>query len=108
MFRINQEMGKKGTQMTASSATTQNPPLAKSGGVGLNIDESAQSETAGKPEQAGKPQNIIAVLLNPGCKHDWSKLENELQTLESEGKTIWKCQTCSEITNTYDWQTPKP
>lgn len=94
--------------MTASSVTTQKPPLAKSGRAGLNIHESAHSGTSGKPEQAVNPQKIVAFLLNPGCKHDWSKLENELQTLASEGKTIWKCQTCSEITNTYDWQTPEP
>jgi len=62
--------------------------------------------TADKSGQQVKPQKIMAGYLNPACEHDWLKLENELQTLESEGKTIWKCRTCAEITNTYNWQTP--
>ncbi len=48
----------------------------------------------------------MAGYLSPACEHDWLKLENDLQTLESEGKTIWKCRTCAEVTNTYNWQTP--
>jgi hypothetical protein len=51
-------------------------------------------------------QKMVAAFLNPGCEHDWCKLANDLQTLASEGKTIWQCRGCSEITNTYDWKTP--
>ena len=53
-----------------------------------------------------KPQKITAFYLNPTCEHNWGKLARDLQTLEAEGKIIWKCRTCAEITSTYDWQTP--
>ena len=51
-------------------------------------------------------QKIIAGKMSPDCEHDWLKLADDYQTLESEGKTIWKCRTCDEITNTYSWQNP--
>ena len=53
-----------------------------------------------------KPRKFIAGLLNPACKHAWVPLDDEFQTLAAEGKIIWKCRDCSEITNTYDWRTP--
>jgi hypothetical protein len=53
-----------------------------------------------------KPQKFIATYLGPACEHTWSKRAKDLQTLEAEGKTIWKCRTCEEIASTYDWQTP--
>ena len=59
-----------------------------------------------RSDYAAKPQKLVAYYLNPACEHDWVKLDPELQTLEAEGKVIWKCRSCSEITNTYDWQTP--
>ncbi len=59
-----------------------------------------------KPEHDSRPQKIVAYFLNPVCEHDWVTLADELQTLEVEGKIIWKCRTCGEITNTYDWQIP--
>ena len=77
--------------MTGRSATTQKVEFVKPQASG------ADSE---------KPRKIVALYLNPSCEHDWSKLDKELQTLEPEGKIIWKCGSCGEITNTYDWQTP--
>jgi len=70
------------------------------------IEEPAVSSNADKPEYDLTPHKTVAFYLNPACEHDWSKLSNELQTLEIEGKIIWKCSTCAEITNTYDWQKP--
>jgi hypothetical protein len=82
--------------MTTSSVKTQK----------VETEKPAVSRNAEKPEHDSKPQKIVAFYLNPACEHDWFKLEDELQTLEAEGKTIWKCRTCTEITNTYDWQKP--
>jgi hypothetical protein len=41
-----------------------------------------------------------------GCQHRWRHREKEHQTLADEGKTIWICDECGEITNTYSWQQP--
>jgi hypothetical protein len=65
-----------------------------------------------KPDSSGadteKPLDSgVAFYLNPACKHAWSKLATDLQTLSSEGKTIWKCSTCAEISTTFEWQTPE-
>ena len=57
------------------------------------------------PAKAAKP--MMAFYLNPGCEHKWAKLSGELQTLHSEGKTIWKCRTCEAVTTTYEWQKPE-
>jgi hypothetical protein len=78
--------------MNARSATKQKP---------------AESSPAGKPESSTKPQNFVAYYVNPACEHKWSKLATDLQTLESEGKIIWKCSTCAEVSTTYDWQLPE-
>jgi hypothetical protein len=86
--------------------TTQKAALLKPGSIGVETEKPAVSRAADKSGHDLKPQKIFAVFLNPACKHDWFKLENDLQTLEAEGKTIWKCRSCAEITNTYDWQTP--
>ena len=83
--------------MTTRSVTTQQAALEKP----------ADSGTADESGHEIKPQKIIATFLNPTCEHDWLKLATDLQTLEPEGKTIWQCRTCAEITNTYNWQTPK-
>jgi len=40
------------------------------------------------------------------CTHAWEELPGELQTLEEEGKTIWKCHNCGRVTNTYSWDKP--
>jgi len=63
-------------------------------------------ETPVHSERSAGKQKMVAVLLNPGCEHDWYKMADDLQTLASEGKTIWQCRTCAKVTNTYDWQTP--
>jgi hypothetical protein len=73
---------------------------------GFEVEKPVDSLTEGKPVHEAKPKRVVALYLNPVCEHDWFKVADEHQTLEPEGKTIWKCRTCSEITNTYDWQTP--
>jgi len=78
--------------MSTSSVTTQKAELLKPDSSRADIEKSAISG--------------VAFYLNPACEHEWSKLETDLQTLASEGKTIWKCSTCSEISTTYDWQKP--
>ena len=78
--------------MSTSSMTKQKAELLKPDSSRADIEKSA---------------NVgVAFYLNPACEHEWSKLETDLQTLASEGKTIWKCSTCSEIFTTYDWQKP--
>lgn len=59
------------------------------------------------PQPGGvKSRKFIAGYMNPACAHEWVRVDDELQTLADEGKVIWKCSNCSEVTNTYDWQTP--
>lgn len=87
--------------MTSQKATVLKPESFRPGAA-----RSADPGSAGHSSSDAKPRKIIAYYLNPACEHDWAKLESELQTLEPEGKIIWKCRSCSKITNTYDWQTP--
>ena len=79
--------------MATSSATTQKV-------THLKLDSSGAATK--KPVNSG-----VAFYLNPACEHKWSKLPIDLQTLVSEGKTIWKCATCSEVSTTYEWQIPE-
>ena len=79
--------------MNAMSVTTQKAALQEPESYRVNVE---------KPVDSG-----VAYYLNPGCEHKWSKLATDLQTLASEGKIIWKCRTCSEISTTYDWQKPE-
>jgi len=92
--------------MTIRPVKTQESALAESDSFRAGIEKPAGSGTASQSGPRAKPQKIIAVYLNPTHEHDWFKLADDLQTLESDGKIIWKCRTCSEITNTYDWRTP--
>ncbi len=85
--------------MTTRPMTKQEAAL----GTPYHFQDSSTTERSGHEI---KPQKIMAGYLSPACEHDWLKLEDDLQTLESEGKTIWKCRTCAEVTNTYNWQTP--
>jgi hypothetical protein len=94
--------------MTTRSGTRQKAAFANPDSFSAGIEIPAGSATAYKSGQQSKPQKFTAIFLNPACEHVWVKLAGELQTLEPEGKTIWRCHTCAEITNTYDWQTPKP
>lgn len=94
--------------MTTRSGTGQKAACANPDSFSAGIEKPADSATAYKSGQQSKPQKFTAILLNPVCEHVWCKLADELQTLEPEGKTIWRCRACAEITNTYDWQTPKP
>jgi len=79
--------------MATSSVATQKVELLKPDSSGADIEN---------PVNSG-----VAFYLNPACEHKWSKLDSALQTLASEGKTIWKCSTCAEISTTYDWQIPE-
>ncbi len=92
--------------MTTRSATSQKAVLIMPDNSRFAIGKPEQSSTARQPEHEVKSQHIIAGYLNPNCEHDWTKLAVELQTLEPEGKTIWRCRTCADITNTYSWQKP--
>ena len=85
--------------MTTRPMTKQEAAL----GTPYHIRDSSTADTSA---QQIKPQKIMAGYLSPACEHEWLKLESDLQTLESEGKTIWKCRTCDEVTNTYNWQSP--
>ena len=75
-------------------------------GRSTNTLEAASVEPHSSGIGNEEPENVVAAFSGPSCEHVWSKLANDLQTLEAEGKTIWKCRTCAEITSTYDWQTP--
>jgi hypothetical protein len=108
LFRVNQDTDEREKQMTTRSGTGQKATLANPDSFRVGIEKPADSATANKPGYQIKPQKFTAVFLNAACEHDWFKLANDLQTLAPEGKTIWKCRTCAEITNTYDWQTPQP
>jgi len=79
--------------MSTSSMTKQKDALLKPDSSRDDIE---------KPADSG-----VAYYLNPACEHKWSKLETDLQTLASEGKIIWKCSTCAEVSTTYDWQLPE-
>ena len=105
-FNGNQDFDKRGYLMTTRSVTMKKATLVMPDNLGVDIQKQKDSSTDDKLRHQIKPQKIIAGFLNPACEHDWFKLENDLQTLASEGKTIWKCRTCAEITNTYNWQTP--
>jgi hypothetical protein len=84
-------------QMTIRSVRDQNAEFDRYDGSEFDLDNPVNSESA---------QAISAVMLSSECAHDWVKLDQELQTLTSEGKTIWRCRGCAKITNTYDWQNP--
>jgi hypothetical protein len=72
----------------------------------FGIEKRKDYSSSVKPGHEIEQQKIIAGYMKPACEHDWLKLADDNQTLESEGKTIWKCRTCDEITNTYSWQKP--
>jgi hypothetical protein len=91
LVREYQDTERRGYQMAVRSMTTQEAAPVKPHNTAVGNE---------------KPQIIIATYIGPTCEHAWSKLAIDLQTLEAEGKTIWKCRTCEEITSTYDWQTP--
>jgi predicted RNA-binding Zn-ribbon protein involved in translation (DUF1610 family) len=74
--------------------------------LGFNSKQPGDTSTADKSRRIIKPQKMIAGFLNPTCEHDWIRLKNCDQTLASEGKIIWQCRACSDITNTYNWQKP--
>ena len=92
--------------MTTRSVTTQKAALSMPDRFGLGSEKPEDSSTTDKSGHEIMPRPIIAGFLNPTCEHDWLKLANDLQTLASEGKIIWRCRTCAEITNTYSWQKP--
>lgn len=58
-------------------------------------------------ESAGDGHVVHAVMIGPDCAHEWGAVPDEQQTLTGEGKTIFKCRMCGDITHTYSWQVPK-
>ncbi len=92
--------------MTTRSVTTKNAALLADDNFDFDIEVRAGSSTSKKSGCGIKSQKIIAGFLEPSCEHDWFELAEDLQTLANEGKTIWKCRDCNEITNTYSWRTP--
>jgi len=106
MIGNNQDTDERGYRMTTRSAASQKAVLITPGNSRFAITKPEQSSSAHQSGKKVQTQHIIAGFLNPNCEHDWTKLAVELQTLESEGKTIWRCRTCAEITNTYSWQEP--
>ena len=92
--------------MTSRPVTKHKEAFAMPDSFGLDIVKPEEASSADKLGQDIKPRKIIAGFLSPICEHDWLKLAYDLQTLASEGKTIWQCSTCAEITNTYNRQTP--
>ena len=93
--------------MATSSTTASKAAPAQQEQLKVGIRKSADPHTGNNSKHDAGSVKMSAVYLNPSCEHDWFKLANDLQTLASEGKTIWQCRTCAEITNTYEWQTPK-
>lgn len=46
------------------------------------------------------------VASSAGCQHHWQAREDEYQTLVDEGKKVWRCADCGEVTITYSWRSP--
>ncbi len=92
--------------MTIRSVTTKNTALQAADSFDLDIKQREGSSTSEESGNGMKPQKIITGFPGPACEHDWFELAEDLQTLANEGKTIWKCRSCDEITNTYSWRTP--
>ena len=102
----NLDTDKRGCRMNSRRVTKRKAESAMPDRSRFDSENPQDSSTDDKSVHEIEPQKIIAGFLDPNCEHLLLKLEDELQTLESEGKTIWKCRTCAEITNTYNWQTP--
>jgi len=92
--------------MTTGSSTGQTASRTRPDPSRSGYDQPAYPQKEPKSQTGNESGKMVAGFLNPGCKHDWFKLDDHLQTLASEGKTIWRCRTCARVTNTYDWQAP--
>jgi hypothetical protein len=57
-------------------------------------------------ESSSAPEGFSEYSKDAVCKHEWYEHEEQFQTLKSEGKTVWRCRHCADITNTYAWQKP--
>jgi len=93
--------------MATKSVSALNSLHAENERSRIGIDNPAGAGAGGSTAHETIPQKMTAVYLNPGCEHEWVQLANHCQTLRSEGKTIWRCRACDEITHTYDWQAPR-
>jgi hypothetical protein len=67
----------------------------------FGLEERAK-DTEGENTSALPAQN----RSESSCTHRWEELPKDQQTLASEDKTIWKCRSCGDMTNTYSWQKP--
>jgi hypothetical protein len=103
LFNGNQDAEQREYLMTSRTVTTQKAAFVMPETFGFDIEKPENYSTADKSGDGITPQKFTGPTST--CEHDWLKLANDLQTLASEGKTIWICSTCAEITNTYSWQT---
>jgi len=92
--------------MATRSVTTQTTARVKPDRFEPGVVKPQNPAAGEKSAHTKTPQRMVAVFLNPACEHDWFRLADDRQTLAAEGKTIWQCRSCAEITNTYDWQKP--
>jgi hypothetical protein len=78
--------------------------------LSLGLEEATETKAAEtenvRTERAGIRPQKFSGFVGGRCKHEWYEVESDLQTLSSEGKTIWRCRVCAEITNTYSWRKP--
>jgi len=93
--------------MANKSVTALNSLHAENERSRIGIERPAGSGAGESSGRETSPQKMTAFYLSPGCEHEWVKLANHCQTLKAEGKTIWRCRECDEITHTYDWQAPR-
>jgi len=90
----------------SSGPVTKRKAVGRLYSLSYDIKKSGGASTTTRLKHEVKPKKMIAGFLDPGCEHEWIQLENHLQTLASEGKTIYQCHMCDEVTNTYAWQKP--
>jgi hypothetical protein len=72
----------------------------------FGIAEAVDTESAGTEYAGNRPKKFGGYIGAANCTHEWFELDPQLQTLSFEGKTIWRCRNCAEITNTYSWRKP--
>jgi len=70
--------------------------------------EERSEETSDAAASEAIPESLSEAEAGSSaeCQHKWAKLPEEQQTLDSESKIVWMCQSCGQITNTYAWKKP--
>ena len=92
--------------MSTKRATTQQAVFVMPDSFDFDIEKPENYSTVDESGEGITPQKFTGGYVNPSCEHNWFKLADDLQTLASEGKTVWQCSNCAEVTNTYNWQAP--